>query len=206
MFTVTKLEPKGNRWHVYLENDIDFLLYKGEVRKFNIQEGTCLNENQYTDIIEILYKRARERALYILDDAYKTKKQITDKLKAGCYPSFIIDRVLEYLAEYDLVNDERYAMMYIDYKSSSKSKRQIVQNLYSKGIPKTIIDTAFENIEFSDEASLKKIVEKRLSGYNLNEKKDVERFYRYLMGKGYTYSDVKKILTHYNDEYNMFDY
>ena len=105
MYTVMKLEPKGNRLHVYLDNDIDFLLYKSEVRKLNLEESVNIEETQYQIIIDILYKRARERALYILDDAYKTKKQIVDKLKAGCYPEFIIDRVIEYLTEYDLIND-----------------------------------------------------------------------------------------------------
>lgn len=205
MYTVLKLEPKGSRWHVYLDNHIDFLLYKGEIRKFNIQEETCLDEKQYSTIMEILYKRARERALYILDNAYKTKKQIVDKLKSGCYPSFIIDRVIEYLTEYDLVNDYRYTMLYIDYKSESKSKRQMIQDLYSKGISKSIIDTAFENVDFSDDNSLKKVIEKRISRYNLNEKKDMEKFYRYLVGKGYAYSDIKRALSDYFDEYNMFD-
>ena len=145
MYTVMKLEPKGNRLHVYLDNDIDFLLYKSEVRKLNLEESVNIEETQYQIIIDILYKRARERALYILDDAYKTKKQIVDKLKAGCYPEFIIDRVIEYLTEYDLINDYRYASMYIDFKADSKSKRQITQDLYSKGVLKEIIDSAFEN-------------------------------------------------------------
>lgn len=205
MFTVVKLEPKGNRWHVYLENDIDFLLYKGEVRKFQIQEGICLNESTYKEITEILYKRARERALYILDRAYKTEKQITDKLKSGYYPAFVIDRVIQYLSEYDLINDHRYAAMYIDYKSSSRSRRQIFQDLYTKGVPKSIIDTALEEAEFADDASLKKMMEKRISRYDLKDRKDVEKLYRYFIGKGYVYSDVKKVLSEYFDEYNMFD-
>ena len=197
MYTVIKLEPKGSRWHVFLDNDVDFLLYKGEVRKLHIQEGICIDDNQYQMITEILYKRARERALYILDDAYKTKKQITDKLKSGLYPAFIIDKVIEYLTEYDLINDYRYAMMYIDYKSSSKSKRQIVQDLYVKGISKSIIDAALEESDFTDEDSLKKVLEKRISRYDLNEKKDVDRLYRYLVGKGYSYNDVKRALSDY---------
>lgn len=195
MYTVMKLEPKGNRLHVYLDNDIDFLLYKSEVRKLNLEESVNIEETQYQIIIDILYKRARERALYILDNAYKTKKQIVDKLKAGCYPEFIIDRVIEYLTEYDLINDYRYASMYIDFKADSKSKRQITQDLYSKGVLKEIIDSAFENSDFTDEHSLNKIIEKRKGRYDLTNQKDIERFYRYLVGKGYAYHDVKRALS-----------
>lgn len=205
MYTVKKLESKGSRIHVYLDNNVDFLLYKGEIKKFSIQDGTCIDEKQYQSIMETLYKRARERALYILDDAYKTKKQIIDKLKSGLYPTYIIDKVIDYLSEYDLINDNKYAAMYIDYKSDSKSKKQIIQDLYSKGVSKDIIDSAFENIDFSDDNSLRKIIEKRLNKYNLKEKKDLEKFYRYLVGKGYSFSDIKKALCDFSDEYNIFD-
>lgn len=195
MYTVMKLEPKGNRLHVYLDNDINFLLYKSEIRKLNLEENVKIEETQYQIIIDILYKRARERALYILDAAYKTKKQIVDKLKVGYYPEFIIDRVIEYLTKYDLINDYRYASMYIDFKAASKSKRQIVQDLYSRGVLKEVIDSAFENSEFTEKDSLNKIIEKRKGRYDLTNQKDIEKFYRYLVGKGYSYQDVKRALS-----------
>lgn len=198
MYTVIKLEPKGNRCHVYLDNDTDFLLYKSEVRKLRLEQDTIIERQQYEMILDILYKRARERALYILDDAYKTKKQIIDKLKAGCYPEFIIDKVIEYLIEYNLINDYRYASMYIDFKASSKSKRKIVQDLYLKGLSKDTIDCAFENCDFSEEDSLNKIVEKRKNRYDLTNPKDIEKFYRFLIGKGYSYHEVKRALSMYN--------
>lgn len=198
MYKVVRLELKGNRWHVFLDNDVNFLLYKGELKRLKLQEDSYINENQYETIIEILYKRARERALYLLDDAYKTKKQIVDKLKSGLYPEFVIDRVVEYLLKYDLVNDFRYATLYIDYKRSSKSRRKIIQDLHSKGIEKSIIDAAFEEVEFSDKDSLKKVIDKRISRYSLNERKDVEKLYRYLLGKGYHYEDVKNALSQYS--------
>lgn len=199
MYTVMKLEPKGNRWHVYLDNDIDFLLYKSEVRKLNLVQDARIEEKQYEIIVDTLYKRARERALYLLDDAYKTKKQIIDKLKSGCYPDFIIDKVVEYLIDYDLINDDRYASMYIDFKASSKSKRQIVQDLYLKGLSKETIDSAFENSDFSEADSLKKIIEKRKCRYDLTNPKDIEKFYRFLIGKGYAYNDVRRALSLYHN-------
>lgn len=197
MYTVRKLEQQGNRWHIFLDNNVDFLLYKGEVKKLNIQEGACMNENQYQLINEILYKRARERALYILDHSYKTEKQITDKLKSGFYPTDVIQKVIEYLSEYDLINDYRYAMLYIEYKASSKSGRQIVQDLLLKGVSKSMINKALEETGFSDETSLRKVIEKRVSKYDLSNKKDLEKLYRYLMGKGYAYDDVKRVVMDY---------
>ena len=59
------------------------------------------------------------------------------------YPDNIIYKVVEYLEEYNLINDKRYAMLYLDYKKSVYSKRKIIQDLYTKGISKELIDEAF---------------------------------------------------------------
>ena len=197
MYSVLKIEPKGNRILVTLDNDISFMLYKGEIRKYHIVENSVIDEETYLEIIEILYKRARERALYILDDNYKTVKQIREKLQNGYYPENIVKRVIAYLKEYGLVDDFRYAMLYIDYKSAVKSKKQLIQDLYVKGIEKEIIERAFEESGYTEEDSLRKVIEKKISKYDLGEQKEIQKFYRYLVGKGYHYGDIKKVLSKY---------
>jgi regulatory protein len=147
--------------------------------------------------MELLYKRARERALYILDSSYKTESQMRQKLKQGFYPDTIVDKVVEYLLEYRLLDDFRYASMYIEYKSESKSKKQLIQDLYAKGISKEIIEEVFLQSDYSDEQSLHRIVEKKLPRYNMEDPKEVQKLYRYLVGKGYRYNDVKNALSKY---------
>ena len=66
-------------------------LSKDELQK--LIEDNEISDREYNDIMDILYKRARERALYILDDSYKTRKQIIDKLKSGLYPENIMFQV-----------------------------------------------------------------------------------------------------------------
>ena len=184
MYTVVKTIPKGSRIQITLDNGISFILYKGEVRRYKISENATIDEKSYNEIWDILYKRARERALYILDDGYKTKKQIYDKLKSGNYPEDIIQSVISYLLEYNLIDDLRYAGLYIEYKSESKSKRQIVQ-------------------DYTDEHSLNKILEKRIKRYNLEEPKELQKLYRYLVGKGYNYNDVKSAVRQYSHDTDM---
>ncbi len=194
---ITKFEPYNSRIKVYIDNEIAFLLYKGEIMKFNLRENEEISEETLNKIYDILYNRAKERALYILDNAYKTEKQIVDKLKSGFYPDVIINKVIVYLKEYGLVNDARFAILYIDYKSSSKSKKQIVQDLLVKGVSRDLIDFALETSGFSDESSINKIIEKRINRYDLSDKKSVQKLYMYLIGKGYSYGDIRKSLSKY---------
>ena len=147
---VTKLEPFGSRVKIYINNDFAFVLYKGEISKYGLKEGQEIPSNTYSVIMNKLFDRGKERALYMLDKSYKTKRYVIDKLKAGLYPESIIDKVVSFLEEINLINDLRYAEMYIDYKRGSKSKKQIVQDLYVKGVDKKLIDQAFEESDFTD--------------------------------------------------------
>ena len=197
---VTKLEPFGSRVKIYINNDFAFVLYKGEISKYGLKEGQEIPSNTYSVIMNKLFDRGKERALYMLDKSYKTKRYVMDKLKAGLYPESIIDKVVSFLEEINLINDLRYAEMYIDYKRGSKSKKQIVQDLYVKGVDKKLIDQAFEESDFSDSESLKKYIEKRKNKYDLGDRKDIQKFYSYLVSKGYSYGDVKDALRDYIDE------
>lgn len=197
---ITKLEPFGSRVKIYINNDFAFVLYKGEISKYGLKEGEEIPSNTYSVIMNKLFDRGKERALYMLDKSYKTKRYIMDKLKAGLYPESITDKVVAFLEEINLINDLRYAEMYIDYKRASKSKKQIVQDLYVKGVDKKLIDQAFEDSDFSDKESLKKYIEKRKNKYDLSDRKDIQKFYSYLVSKGYSYGDVKDALKDYIDE------
>ena len=57
---VTELDNK--RIRIFLEDGTDFVLYKGEGRKYGIREDAELSKEQYEEIYqEILVKRVRRR-------------------------------------------------------------------------------------------------------------------------------------------------
>ena len=197
MKIVSKLEAVNSRIKVYINGEVAFVLYKGEIRKFNISEGQEIGEEAFGELMSLLYNRAKERALYLLDKSYKTEKEIYDKLKSGFYPELIVQKVIGLFKEHDLINDLRYSVMYIDYKKNTKSKKQIIQELYRKGISKEIISTAFKENDFSERDSLDKLVEKRISKYDINDYKSINKLYQYLISKGYNYSDVKAAISRY---------
>ena len=91
----------------------------------------------------------------------------------------------------------------LNISPKSKSKRQIVQDLMTKGIKKDVIDKAFEESDYTDEHSLNKILEKRIKRYNLEEPKELQKLYRYLVGKGYNYNDVKSAVRQYSHDTDM---
>lgn len=147
MIRVVRIEPYKNRNKVVLDNEEKFLLYKGDIRKFKLESNQEISKVTYNEIKQLLYERGKERALYILDKTFKTEKQIKDKLIQEMYPEDVIKRILEFLKKYDIINDKRYASMYIEYKGKTRSGRQISQDLMIKGISQDIISESFESTE-----------------------------------------------------------
>lgn len=204
MKIIIKIEPLKNKYKVTLDDETSFLLYKGDLKSFKLETGVELDTEKYNQLMDLLYKRAKERALYILDKTPKTQKQIKDKLIQGLYPEEIVDRVIIFLNKYDILNDYRYASTYIEYKSLSKSKKQIMQDLMAKGIDKDTIAVALEDSEYSDAKSLKNLINKKVEKYDLSDKKGLQKLYQYLFGKGYSYSDVKAELSDYLNGYDEY--
>ena len=51
MRMITKLEPYGARTKIYIDGALAFLLYKGEVRKFHLEENKEISNEIYEKII-----------------------------------------------------------------------------------------------------------------------------------------------------------
>ena len=56
------------RMRIFLEDGRSFVLYRGEVRRYSLEEGAELSAGQYEEICsEILKKRARRRTMHLLE-------------------------------------------------------------------------------------------------------------------------------------------
>ena len=108
--TVTAIVPVDKRkCKVFLGEDFAFVLYKSEAARFHIEEENELSEQTYEKIKEeILLKRARDRALYLLQSQGRTKAEMIQKLQKDGYPDDVIREVMSFLEGYHFVDDSSY--------------------------------------------------------------------------------------------------
>ncbi len=106
--TVTEIVPVDKRRSkVILDDDFTLVLYRGELKRYFIEEGSEISEEVYQEIVkEILYKRARERVLFLLKSSDKTEQELRRKLKEGFYPQEVIDYAIHFLKEHRFINDQ----------------------------------------------------------------------------------------------------
>lgn len=146
------------------------------------------------------YEQAKNKALKILEYRTHSEREIYDKLKRAGAKSGDIENVLEFLREYNFVNDKDFALRYAkDLKNLKKlGKRRVKAELMKKGIPSELAENTLEEIEWEEEDILYPLIKKKLAGDF--EKKSIDRCVRYFIYKGYDFDDIKQSIERIKSE------
>lgn len=199
---VTKIEPvTKTRYKVFLEGSFAFVLYKGELSRYRIVQDAELEEHTVAQILEeIVLKRAKLRAMHLLNDMDRTESQLRTKLKQGLYPDDIIERAIAYVKSFGYVEDENYAKRFVDSRKNVKSRREIYAALCQKGIAKETIEQAMEACYESEEEqeAIRRILEKKHFCAERATEAERAKMYGYLTRKGFRYEDIRQVIQFLN--------
>ncbi len=205
--TLTGIRPlpkSSSRNAIYLNDEFAFVLYKGELASYGLEEGMTVDDALYSRIMEeTVFPRARKRGMNLLKTMDRTEADVRRKLTEGGYPEEACDNAIEYLRSYHYLDDDRYASEYVRCKSSSMSRRQITAKLIEKGVSKDKIERAFslydeENGTDGDEAEselIRRLIAKRCpAGVDSLDYDGVQKLRAYLYGKGFSVGKIDACL------------
>lgn len=202
--TVTKIVPhSARRYRVFLDGQFAFILYKGELASFGIREGCEVKEETVGRIYsEVLLKRAKMRALHLLEDMDRTEAELCEKLRQGEYPQEIADAAVSYVKSFGYLDDRRYAENYVRSKSGSKSRKEIQAALRNKGIDRELISQAFESCfeEGTEEEAIRRLLKKKRFCPDCADERELQKIYGFLGRKGFRYDTVRQVIQNYNGD------
>ena len=149
----------------------------------------------------ILAKRAKKRAMHLLEKMDRTEKQLRDKLTENGYPNDLVDEAVEYVRSYHYIDDRRYAENYIRYRQESKSRILLKNELLRKGISSQIIDEAMEAEYHMDPRTL---IDQWLKkkGYSSSEQDSEKerKIGQFLLRKGFSWEDIRSCMSRFEKE------
>ncbi len=201
---ITAIEAGENKkYTIYLNDEPAFELYKSEIKSCNIAKGMELEEELHQRILyEIVGKRAKKRAMYILEKRDKTEKQLREKLMENRYPPEAVECAIDYVKSYGYIDDESYARRYIEYRCKHKSYKQLKMELYVKGISNEIIDRIFQDMQEEEFYAIRTmILKKSCEPWTLEAEKQ-QKLKMSLMRKGFPYSKIDKVFSQLKEEQN----
>ena len=202
MAKITKIEiQKRNkeRVNLFLDGEYAFSLSAELVYK----EGLKTNEEIDSEKLKILAEhesiiRCKNSALRIIEKSYKTEKEVRDKLILKGYEDNSINKSIEFLKEYNFINDSNYTKAFIHDKLNSQGSQKIKFKLIQKGISKEIIDEELSNLNKENEKNVAiNIAKKKLDIIKKKENDNYKisgKLYRYLISKGYAYDVTNEIV------------
>ena len=202
MAKITKIEiQKRNkeRVNLFLDHEYAFSLSAELVYK----EGLKINAEIDSEKLKILaehesFIRCKESALRIIERSYKTEKEMRDKLRLKEYEDNSINKTIEFLKEYNFINDSNYAKAFISDKLSSAGSQKIKYALTQKGICKEIIDEELSKLNKDNEKNTAFNIAKKK--FDILKKKENDNYkisgklYRYLVSKGYGYDVINDVV------------
>ena len=189
-------EYKKNKYKVCMDDGTHLVLYKGEVRRYRLQEGQTVDEALYQELFyEVVGKRVKKRALALLEKMDRTEQGLYRKLAESEYPEELILDAIEYVKKYHYIDDYRYACTFIRYSQEKMSRLQLKMKLTQKGVPRDVIEKALEE-EYSGEesAQIARLLEKRKFVAEEADEREFQRTYQYLLRRGFRSSDILKVM------------
>ncbi len=197
MAQIESIEAKGkNKYEIHLEDGVDFVLYKSEVRKFGLEVGLEVGDDLFADLLrEVFIPRAKSRAMHLLEKKDYAKRELGRKLSMSGYPREAVDEAVAYVESFGYVDDERLCKSYIHYYESSKSRMRIKQDLLKKGVDRDLIEECLESeLEQSQEELIERLLQKKHYDRELSDRAEREKMFRYLAQRGFDSADISRAL------------
>lgn len=189
---------KGSTLRIDFEEGEPDFINREVAADCGLRKGLELTDEEWEGVVyKNDFRRARERALYLLDVKDHSYVMLFKRLEEN-YPEQICYDVCDRLAELGLINDRRFAALcarhYMEVKHFGRYRA--VQEMRLKGLSQALIDEALE--PYSDTESVRErikelVVKKYLR--RLEGEDGVKKVKNALVRQGYSFADINAAMS-----------
>lgn len=212
---ITALETQkrdSSRLNMYIDENFFCGVSLNVVAQFGIYQGKELQSDELNEILKAeLRARFFDRAVSFLVRSPKTEFQVRRYLKDLAFKkkgkwfeeiskedlSGIEEFVIKKLLEYEYLNDEKYAQLFVEsrIKYKPRGKNILYGELISKGVSKDIVEKVLSEMLGDEYAILVSTYRKRFKdqSISLEDRKKID----FLRRKGFNWDLIEKFI---NDE------
>jgi regulatory protein len=135
--------------------------------------------------------------MYLLGRRDYSAKEMAKKFKEKEYQPEEIELVMAHLQERGYQSDERFARSFINSKLGSKIGISKIKSTlaFEKGVDKELIETVVSELELDEVSVIMKIVAQKYRNKDLTDQKEKSKAFRFLVSKGFSFSDIKRALS-----------
>ena len=186
---------KGSTFEAELDYERKIYLHSDIIADFGLRTGMVLERDELRKIIYASnFRRAYQRALYLLDYRDYSAKEMYDKLIDTYKSEKLCGAVLEKLKGAGLIDDVRYAGNMARKLVISKrfGRRRALRELTMKGIDRFTAEDALEEYDemFSENLT------------DMSDRKNIEKVKSALVRYGYSFDEINRTVREYFENMN----
>lgn len=163
-----------------------------------LKPGDLLTDEELHSLLqESDARRAREKALYLLEHRSHSKRELTEKIARTSASREAAEAAADHMEELGLLNDESFARDYARELFTRKKfgSRRVRQELSLKGIGSALIDELLA--EYADEGieteNVLSVLQRKYGGWEEDEKIK-RRAVAALQRLGYSYEQIRRAM------------
>jgi regulatory protein len=199
--SILRQKKDKSRASIFLDEEFAFGVCDQTIEQFRLRKGDYIDRELFEKITEFDYFiEAKRIAIAFLNYRARSEKEIRARLQKEDIPEAIIGRVIEFLKEQKLVDDEAWSKAFVSDKlvRNPVSSKQLSFGLAQKGVSKEVIEETIAklNAEESDEERALQATEKRWPRILKSEsdpKKQKQKLYTFLAGRGFSFEIIDEV-------------
>ena len=200
MGKITSISLQKNhkdRINIFVDDEFFMGVSLELVYKFALKKDMEIDPKTLQDLIEENQKvEGLNKGIGYCSKNIKTESQVKKYLFDKQYPAKVVYYVLDKLKEYKYIDDEAFVKRYIESTSNRQGKRLSKYKLLQKGVKSDVVERVSCEVDVDSYSSARKIAEKYMKNKE-STKENLAKTYRYLIGKGFSYEDVNKVISEF---------
>lgn len=193
---------KGTTYEVEIDESRKLYLHIDIITDFSVRTGMELERDELRKIVYASnFRRAYQRALYLLDYRDYSAKEMTEKLVKTYKSEALCGAVLKKLKDNGFIDDERYAerMARKLVESRKFGYRRAKREIMQKGIDQFTAEDALAEYEDAFDENLMELLQTKHSRYltDSTDRKSIEKVKSALVRYGYDFSGINRAVKEY---------
>lgn len=198
---ITLLKQQVNdadRVSVFVDNAYSFSLTLDQILEQKLKKGVEVDETRIEEL-KSLSNEGKVRAKVL--EWLMIRPHSTSEFREYCYRKKIdkdlADKLAADLTRHGYLDDEKFVRWFVEQRlRKGKSARSVYAELAAKGIDRALAQPIVEN-DSNDSAALQKLIAKLRTRSRYS---DDRKLIAYLIGKGFSYSDIREVLQDGNND------
>lgn len=196
---------RGSTYEVEIDGERKIYLHAEIVADFGVRTDMELDQTELRRIIYASnFRRAYQRALYLLDIRDYSCKEMSDKLIGTYKNERLCAAVIEKLKSIGALNDERYAeklaRKYVEVKRFGY--RRAKREMMLRGIGQFLAEDALGQYTETFAENLAELLRGKYARFltDSSDRKQIERVKSSLVRSGYSFDEINRAVREYFDQ------